>query len=63
VPGAALAAILGALEVERVLDVDRDRAAVKAAVADATDALPIDLANLVAGVRDSVSAISLIVRR
>jgi hypothetical protein len=63
VPGGALAAILGALEVERVLDIDRDRAAVKAAVADATDALPIDLANLVAGVRDSVSAISLIVRR
>lgn len=63
VGNAVLAAIIGALDVERVLDVDRDRASVRAAVAQATTSLPIDMRSLVAGVEDSVSAISLIVRR
>ncbi|MFC4944477.1 GOLPH3/VPS74 family protein [Pseudonocardia sp. GCM10023141] len=63
VSGAALAAVLGALEVDRVLDVDRDRAQVRFAIGECTASLPIDLRNLVAGVEDSVSAISLIVRR
>jgi hypothetical protein len=63
VSGAALAAIIGALDVERILDIDRDRATVRAAVAAATDSLPVDLRALVAGVEDAVSAISLVVRR
>jgi hypothetical protein len=63
VPGAALAGIIRALEVERVLDVDRDRSEVKSAVAAAADQLPIDLKSLVDGVESAVSAISLTVRR
>jgi Golgi phosphoprotein 3 (GPP34) len=63
VRGAALAGILGAMDVARILDVDRDRTAVKAAVADAAASLPVDLRALVTGVEDAVSAISLVVRR
>lgn len=63
VPGAALAGIIKAIEVERVLDVDRDRAAVKSSVAVAAEQLPIDLKNLVDGIEAAVSAISLTIRR
>lgn len=61
--GMALAGIFRALEMERVLDVDRDRADVKASVGQAADRLPIDLRSLVDGVGQAVSAISLTVRR
>lgn len=61
--GAVTAAILGALEVDRVLDVDRDRASVRQSIAEAAASLPIDMRGLVQGVEDSVAAISLIVRR
>lgn len=60
---AVIAAIIGALEVDRVLDVDRDRASVRHSIAEATASLPIDMRGLVQGVEDSVAAISLIVRR
>lgn len=64
VPRAVIAAILGALEVERVLDFYRDdRASAHAAIVAATESLPFDLRSLVAGVEDSVAAISLIIRR
>lgn len=63
VSGAALAGILGALDVARILDVDRDRAAVKSAVAAASASLPVDLRALVTGVEDAASAVSLVVRR
>jgi len=55
---AVTAAVLGALKVERVLDVDRDRATVKASVAAAASALPVDLRSLVAGVEASGAATS-----
>jgi hypothetical protein len=61
---ASIAAILGALEVERVLDFYHDdRPAAQAAIAAATESLPFDLRALVAGVEDSLTAISLIIRR
>lgn len=63
VPGAALAAIIGALDVERILDLDRNRDLVRTAVAEATESLPVDLRALVAGVEDTVSAISLTIKR
>jgi hypothetical protein len=63
VAGRTLAGIIRALEVERVLDVDRDRTAVKNDVAEAAEHLPIDLRGLVDGVEAAVSAISLTVRR
>jgi hypothetical protein len=63
VAGSALAGIIRALGVERVLDLDRDRAAVKTSVAAAADHLPIDLKSLVDGVESAVSAISLTIRR
>lgn len=56
VSNGALAALIGALDAERVLDVDRDRVEVKRAVAAATDRLPIDLRGLVAGVRSAATA-------
>lgn len=62
-PGATFAAILGALEVERVLDVDRNRAEVRRAVAAAGAQLPIDLRSMVDGVGSAVSAIALTIRR
>jgi Golgi phosphoprotein 3 (GPP34) len=63
IAGATIAAIIGALEVERILDVDRDRAMVRTSVAAATESLPMDLRALITGVTDAVSAISLVVRR
>ncbi|HVH23880.1 MAG TPA: GPP34 family phosphoprotein [Pseudonocardia sp.] len=51
-----LAAVLGALRVEHTIDVDGDRAAVKAAVAAAADSLPIDLRSLLVGVEASGAA-------
>lgn len=49
-PGAVCAALLGAIGAQKVLDVDRDRAVVRAAVAGATDSLPDDLRGLLVGV-------------
>ncbi|HZG90941.1 MAG TPA: GPP34 family phosphoprotein [Pseudonocardia sp.] len=53
-----LAGVLGSLRLERVIDVQRDRAAVKAAVAAAAAALPIDLRNLLSGVEAAGDASS-----
>ncbi len=50
---AVLAAVLGALKLDGIIDRDqpgRDRAAVRASIAAATSMLPVDLRNLVAGV-------------
>ena len=55
---AILAAVLGALHVEHTIDIDGDRAAVKAAVAAAADSLPIDLRSLLVGVEASGAAAS-----
>lgn len=63
VRGNVLAAILGALGVARVLDVDGDRSRVQVGITQATAALPIDLRHLVDGVTDAVGAVSLIIRR
>ena len=45
------------------IDVDGDRTAVRTAIQECAEALPFDLANLIAGTEDAVAAISLIVRR
>lgn len=47
----AFAAVAGSLQADRLLDVDGDRAAVRAAVSRATGSLPIDLRSLVSSIR------------
>lgn len=58
-PAAVLAGVLGALKLDRIVDVDRvdrDRAAVRASLAAATSSLPIDLRSLIAGVEAAADA-------
>jgi hypothetical protein len=61
--GAALASIINGLGLERVLDVDRERAAVKKAVGAAATHLPTDLRSLVDDVSAAVSEVPLTFRR
>ena len=61
--GAALASIINGLGLERVLDVDRERAAVKKAVAAAATHLPTDLRSLVDDVSAAVAEVTLTFRR
>jgi len=61
--GAVLAGVIDALHMERVLDVDRDRAAVKRSLASATERLPADLRGLVNDVAAAVATIALDFRR
>ena len=61
--GAALASIINGLGLERVLDVDRERAAVKKAVVAAATHLPTDLRSLVDDVSAAVAEVTLTFRR
>ncbi|OLT15409.1 hypothetical protein BJF78_01370 [Pseudonocardia sp. CNS-139] len=63
VPGAVLARIVHTLEMERVFDVDRDRAAVKGAAASAAQILPADLRGLIDEFAAAVSEVTLTFRR
>jgi hypothetical protein len=63
VAGAVLAGIVHVFHMDRVLDVDRDRAVVRSSLSAAADHLPADLRSLVDGVASAVSAISLDFRR
>jgi hypothetical protein len=56
--GAALAGIVRALDAERVLDRDRDRAAVRSSVTAAAHHLPPELMGLVDGVQSAVAVVS-----
>jgi Golgi phosphoprotein 3 (GPP34) len=61
--GAALATIISGLGMERVLDIDRERAAVENAAAGAATHLPADVRALIEDVAAAVSEVALTFRR
>lgn len=61
--GVVLAGIIHALHLDSVLDTDRDRAAVRSALATAVEYLPADLRGLIDGVTAAVTPVPLTFRR